>query len=107
MCRMTANSSSYFASLRNNSSSFEVGRQLGLEETRVTLFNTPIDEWQFAYTRSINPLEGTRSQSATSFATNFLFVVVHPRLLNLRLLLPARLDVEVSVRYFPAAKTLA
>jgi hypothetical protein len=70
---MTANASSYFALLRNDSSSFEVGRQLGLEEIRFTLFNTPLDEWRFAYTRSTNPLEGTRSQSATSIATNFLF----------------------------------
>jgi hypothetical protein len=79
---MTANASSYFALLRNDSSSFEVGRQLGLEEIRVTLFNTPLDEWRFAYTRSTNPLEGTRSQSATSIATNFLSVLIHPRLLK-------------------------
>jgi len=42
---MTANASSYFALLRNDSSSFEVGRQFGLEEIRVILFNNP---WRMA-----------------------------------------------------------
>jgi len=94
---MTANASSYFALLRNDSSSFEVGRQLGLEEIRVTLFNAPLTNGDLPIpVLLILWKERDHSLRRLSQRISFLFLSIRV-CSNLRVLLPARLDVEVSV----------